>query len=404
MKLRSLPAKLNLKGKRVVIRVDWNVPITQQGLAPEDILKIEQSISTIQMLVKRGAIIIILTHLGRPKRRDQEHSTRHLAEIFQKKTRTKIYFHPESVTRLAEHDRLSRLLSVADPGSIHLLENVRFEMGEEENDEALAKAYASLGDYFMNDAFASSHRAHASVVGIAKQLPSFAGPNLVNEVSALSRLLTKPRRPFVAVVGGLKISTKLPVLDLLLHLCDRLLIGGAMATTVAASMREPVGASLIEPDMFKQARVLGKSKKVFLPVDVVVTHKGENSDKARTVSVHAVHPGEMVMDVGPETIKLWSKEIDKANSILWNGPVGVREIPEFAHGSLQLAKVIGKRVKGKPFGVVGGGDTDPLVFIAHAQKMFDHISMGGGALLDFLAEKGKLPGLLPLVTKSSKRA
>jgi len=387
----------------VLIRVDWNVPVVKheawsmKHVPPEDTLKIRQSLSTIKMLKRRGAILIVLTHLGRPKRRDQEHSTRHLVDVIKNEFDLHCYFHPESVMRGVEHERLERMLLTSKPGAIHVLENVRFEMGEEDNDQELAQAYASLGDLFINDAFASSHRAHVSVSGIAQYLPAYAGPNLVDEVTALSRLLIKPRRPFVAVIGGLKISTKLPVLKILLGVCDKILIGGAMATTIEAAMKESVGISFIEEEVLAQAKKIGKNKKVSLPIDALVTNKQADPAHAHVVSIHKIPKQEMIVDVGPETLEVWEKILHKANTILWNGPIGMIEIPAFANGSLHLARIIGKRVKGRPFGVVGGGDTDPLVLISHTKKQFDHLSMGGGALLDFIAEKGTLPGLLPLV-------
>ena len=396
MKLRQLPSMAKIKGKRVLVRVDWNIPLGK-NLPAEDTLKIKQSLSTVRMLTKRGAIVVVLTHLGRPKRRDLEHSTRHLVDLLKKEFHMNASFHPESVMREAERDRLERLIATSRAGSMHVLENVRFEMGEEENEKELAQAYASLGDFFVNDAFASSHRVHASVVGIAKFLPSFAGPNLVDEVAALSRLLVKPKRPFVAVIGGAKISTKMSVLKILLGICDHVLIGGAMATTIEASMRENVGISLIEEEEFEHAKKIGKNKKVSLPIDVVVTHRDCRAEDAQMVSIHTIHKDQMIVDVGSETLEVWGKILAKANTILWNGPVGLVEVPAFANGSLHLAKIIGQRVKGRPFGVVGGGDTDPLVLISHTKKMFDHISMGGGALVDFIAEKGKLPGLVPLM-------
>jgi phosphoglycerate kinase len=320
-------------------------------------------------------------------------------ELLKKDFGMKAEFYPESVMRSAERDRLARLVAGAKAGSVHVLENVRFELGEEENDVELSQAYASLGDLFVNDAFASCHRTHASVVGIAKCLPAYAGPNLVDEATALSRLLTKPKRPFVAVIGGLKISTKLPVIKILLSVCDHLLIGGAMATTIEASLKQQVGVSIIEEDEMDAAKMIGKNKKVLLPIDAVVTNKTADPSKAETVSIHKIPKLGMIVDIGPETLDQWSSILAKANTILWNGPVGMVEKPEFAKGSLHLARIIGQRVKGRPFGVVGGGDTDPLVLISHTKNMFDHISMGGGALLDFIAEKGKMPGLLPLVTK-----
>src|SRR5574337_846729 len=212
MTLRTLSAGMKLKGKRVLVRVDWNVPLLG-GWQPEESLKIERSLSTIHALQKRGAVIIALTHIGRPEGREHKYSTEHLIPLLAARYKLHAAYHSASVSRKDEFALLQEALSEAAPGSVHLLENVRFENGEEKNDPKLAKAYAALGQLFINDAFASSHRSHASVVGIAKQLPAYAGPALAEEVGVLQRLVQKPGKPFLAIIGGLKLSTKIPVLE-----------------------------------------------------------------------------------------------------------------------------------------------------------------------------------------------
>ncbi len=392
MKLRTLPPATLLKGKRVLLRLDWNIPLGGH-VDPSESLKIERSLQTLKWLTGKGAIVIVLTHLGRPKHRDAEHSTHRLVGLLQRRYRLKVAFHPESVMRPAEHERLMRLLSTATSGSIHLLENVRFEFGEEENDPDLAAAYASLGDLFINDAFASCHRAHASVVGIVKRLPSYAGPELVAEVAALERLLVHPRKPFIAIVGGLKISSKIGVLRSLFSKCQSVFLGGAMATTVWAAMHKPTGSSFVEKDALLEARALAQNKKIVLPIDVGVT-RVQDKELVEYRPVDDVQSGEMIVDVGPKTLEDWAKRLKKAKTILWNGPVGVAEEKASAAGSRRLAQIIG----GCPqaFTVVGGGDTLPLIVATRMEKHIRHVSTGGGALLEFIAKKGKLPGIISL--------
>ena len=411
MKLRTLPDAMNLRGKRALLRLDWNVPLSnvsplplprgsERGfaLAAEDTVKIERSLGTIRSLASRGAIVIVLTHLGRPEGRDPSLSTLQLVDVLERRFRLSIAYHPESVSEKKEREALALRLAQAKDGSIHLLENVRFEQGEEKNDPQLAKAYASLGDLFVNDAFASSHRSHASVVGIAKLLPRYAGPQLVEEVRALSVFLKKPKKPFVVVIGGLKLSTKIPIIKSLLLMCDRLLIGGAMATTLRASLKDPVGKSFVEKSVLKDAKAIAEHPKVYIPYDVVVTKKIEEKPKLERKLMIDIKSDDRIVDVGPRTLRGWGEEILRAQTILWNGPVGITEIPACGAGTRFLARAVGMRAKGKAFGVVGGGDTLPVIYATKTENQFDHVSMGGGALLEFLEKKGKLPGLLPLMT------
>jgi phosphoglycerate kinase len=395
LRLRTFSTKQKIKGVPILVRVDWNVPeAAARGL--EGSLKLERSVSFIKQLAKRGAIIILLTHFGRPKRKDKIHSTRFLAKRM-KRYGLDIAFHPESVSKPEECKRLNDRLAKAKPGSIHLLENVRFEKGEEKNAVSLAKAWASLGYFFINDAFASCHRAHASVVGIAKMLPSYAGPNLSEEVAHLGRLLEKPTSPFVAIIGGKKLSSKIPVMKELLTRCDHVLVGGAMATPFLAAKKLEVGKSYLEKESIAEAAKLLKKSGLVLPVDVMVAQKLVANPKLKRVMVDAIGRKDIIVDIGPATLAAWSKAIATSKTILWNGPVGWTECKPCGNGSRFLARVIATRAKGPAFGVSGGGDTLPILAETKTAKWFDFISTGGGAMLEFLSLKGKLPGILTLM-------
>lgn len=395
MKLRSLTAVSSLAGVRVLVRIDWNVPL-QGALEPEASLKIERSLETIHWLQKKQAIVILLTHLGRPEGRDPYFSTEQLVPLLKKTYHLDIAFHAESVGRVKERKLLLQALTEVAPGSVHLLENVRFEAGEEKNTVTLAKAYASLGEIFVNDAFASCHRSHVSVVGIASQLPAYAGFSLQEEVQALTRLIQKPTRPAIAFVGGAKLSTKIPVLQELLAQYDQVFLGGAMATTIRAAQGMDVGASLVEKTTFPLAKRLGTAEHLQLPIDILVTKRLAKNMHTRVATFETITPGEIMVDVGPKTCKLWGEAIRNAQTILWNGPVGIIEYSASGAGSRFLARAISLRAKGKVFGVAGGGDTIPLLVQTKTAAWFDHVSTGGGAMLEFVSCKGMLPGLKSL--------
>ncbi len=392
MKLRALPASLKLTGKRVLVRVDWNVPKLHAGM--EDSLRITRSLPLIKDLSERGATVILLTHLGRPTRRDLRFSTRPLSTLLKRQHDLPVTFHPEPVSDARARQRLLERLSEAPAGSIHLLENVRFEPGEDKNDRKLAKAYAGLGDIYINDAFGACHRAHASIVALAKALPAYAGPALVGEVEALSRLLNRPSRPFVAVLGGFKLSTKLPLLSKLLRSCDQVMVGGAMAATCLAAKGFAVGASLIERPLVTQIKTTVNSSKLILPVDVKVRRGRERTLYRRLVG--QIEKGDMIVDVGPATLAAWAARIKKAKTIMWNGPVGISEERATGAGTRFLARAVAARAKGPAFGVAGGGETLPVISQTRTSEWFDHVSTGGGAMLAFVASEGKLPGLEPL--------
>ncbi len=397
MNLRNLPPSLDLKEKRVLVRVDWNIPL-RKPLVADEALKIERSIATLRNLVKRGAIVIVMTHLGRPKKPSAEWSTEQLIPVVHKMVSVPILFHPERLSQEASFEALVASLSGVKAGSIHLLENVRFNLGEEKNAIILSKRYAQLADIFINDAFASSHRAHASVVGVARQLPSYAGATLIEEVTQASRLLDKVKHPFVAIVGGMKVSTKLPLLQTLLKTCDRVCTGGAMASTLLGSIGLSTGASFVEKDMFAKAKGLLKYTGLCLPIDVCVVEDVSKPQTRRIVKVEEIRKRDIVVDVGPRTLQSWVQATKGAKTILWNGPVGMSEISEFGFGSRFIARLLAQATsKHGAYSIAGGGDTIPLTFETKTFKQMSFVSTGGGALLEFIAKKGKLPGVVPLI-------
>jgi phosphoglycerate kinase len=397
MKLPILPSAKSLKGKRVFLRVDWNVPL-KGAFAAEDSLKLTRSLATLKSLAKRGAIVLVATHLGRPKGHDSELSTSRLLPRL-RELGLDITFLGDKLDAKDGLKSAADIVKTAKPGKVYLLENVRFYSGEEKDDLKLAKAYASLADYFVNDAFASCHRKHASVAGIAKQLPHFAGPTLVEEVAALEKLLDKPKKPYVAIIGGAKLTTKLPVIQALLKTADKVLIGGAMAHAFFAAKKMEIGKSYVEKEGIAQARKILKDKRIVLPVDAVVAKKIEPGAKAFAADILKLKKTEAIGDIGPKTMRLWSDEIRQAKTIVWNGPLGVADIPAFSHGSMVTCRAMAARSKGKAYGVVGGGDTLPVVMSSGMGEWFDHVSTGGGAMLEFLTKKGKLPGLEVLIKK-----
>lgn len=396
MKLRSLTSAPSLAGVRVLVRVDWNVPL-EHGIEPEASLKIERSLETIEWLRKKKAIVILLTHLGRPEKRDAHFSTEHLIKMIKRMYHLDAVFHSNSVGRASERKKLLEDLEHAVHGSVHLLENVRFEAGEEKNAITLAQAYATLGQIFVNDAFASCHRAHTSVVGIAKFLPTYAGFSLQNEVEALAQLIQKPKKPTLAIIGGAKLLTKIPILEALLDQYDEVCLGGAMATTMIAAEGGMIGKSLVDAKAFSLAKQLVKAKNLLLPLDVMVTKRIGPQMRLRTTTYDAIEEDELVVDIGPRTCVAWGQKVHAAQTILWNGPVGIAEIHASAEGSRFLARAIGLHAKGRAFGVAGGGDTIPIILQTHTLPWFDHVSTGGGALLEFVSKQGSLPGLIPLI-------
>jgi len=386
MRLRTLD-DIKVAGKRVLLRADLNVPLADGEIT--DDFRIKQSLPTIKELLEKDAARVVVTaHLGRPK------GTRDL-----------------TYSLIPVADRLAELLDTAVPvigtpedatdKRIQMLENVRFEPGETKNNPAWAKRLATLGNVYVDDAFGAVHRAHASVVGVAKLIRTkAAGRLLEKEIHVLSRLLESPDRPYVAVVGGAKVSDKLGVLDNLLKVVDRVLIGGAMCFTFYLAEGRPVGTSLVEPDHVPQVKRLMKraGERLLLPTDLVVAMEMAAGAKVDVVAADQI-PNDMAgYDIGPETIRAYAAQILGAQTVMWNGPMGVAEIDEFANGTRAIAHAV---ADGDAFSVVGGGDSiAALEKFGYVDKV-DHASTGGGAMLEFLEGK-QLPGLVPLQARMAR--
>lgn len=399
--LPSLSKKISLKGKKVLLRVDWNIPLHDMP-TEGDLLKIERSAQTIKWLKRQGAVTIVLTHLGRPKGKDEDLSTVRLLPFAEGYVEDPLMFCGEDIETQDGLIAAKQCIESTKNGGVVLLENVRFYDGEEKNNKKLAALYGSLADLFVNDAFASCHRKHASLAAITKFLPHYAGPSLQEEVAAASKVLGRPKKPFVAVIGGAKLSTKLPVINALLKKADHVLIGGAMAHAFLKAKRIEVGKSYLEEESVKLARKLIKNKKIHLPDDVLTAKAIKKGVKPRRALIKDIAKSEKIGDIGPITMQKWSVLIKNSQTILWNGPVGVTEIPAFSHGSLVLGYAIASRSRGKAYGIVGGGDTIPVALATGMEEWFDHISTGGGALLEFIATGGKAPGLTALMEKQPK--
>ena len=351
MPKRSI-TEADARGKRALVRVDFNVPL--RGGEVADDTRIRAALPTIQLLLERGAAVVLATHLGRPKgKADAAYSVAPVARRL-----SELLGRPVATVSAVAGPEAERAATTLRPGDVLLLENTRFEPGEERNDPDLAAKLARLGDLFVNDAFGAAHRAHASTVGVANLLPSYAGLLLRQEETALSRLLNDPERPFVAVIGGAKVSDKFAVLDHLLGRVDALLLGGGMANTVLLAQGHQIGSSLAEPDKVDEARRLIDSASqrgvlLALPTDVVVA-ASLDSMTASITSVGVIRPDQAIFDVGPETVARYCQQIAGARTVFWNGPMGVFEQDPFANGTLGIARCVADATA---YTVVGGGDS-----------------------------------------------
>lgn len=378
-----------LKGKRVLVRIDANVPLSRGAVIDGPHGKIARAAVDLEWLRQQGARIIVLTHLGRPQgRRVPAYTVRPVAKRLSELLGAKI---PLISNATSEKAKLA--VERMKDGEILMLENVRFHPGEKKDDKAFAKKLASLADIYVNDAFAVSHRAHASLHAIAKEIPSYAGPLVANEIAVLSKALRHPKSPFVLFIGGLKMKTKLPVLKKLLPKIDQVYVGGALATAFHVAEGYDMGKSVYEKEAVPIAKELLKKwrKKIVLPSDVFVVKSFRKNAIARISSPRELKSNEMVADVGPCFLKEARRTIEEAKTIIWNGPLGYCEVERFCKGSITLAKEIAKRT-GKATTIVGGGDTVPIVESSEVADKFTLLSTGGGALLAFLAEE-PLPGL-----------
>mgnify|MGYP001770960430 FL=1 len=379
---------LDPRGKRVLVRVDYNVPLKDGQV--QDETRILESLPTLRHLLAGGASLVLLSHLGRPKGQDPRYSLAPVAEAL-KKHIPSVRFVPHTPGSEEAHRAVQDLA----PGEVALLENVRFEPGEEQNDPGLSARYARLGEAFVLDAFGSAHRAHASVVGVARLLPSYAGLLMEKEVRALSRLLHEPERPYAVILGGAKVSDKIGVIEALLPRIDRLLIGGAMAFTFLKAQGGEVGKSLVEEDRLELARSLleraeAQGVRVHLPQDVVAAQGIEAGIPTQVFPADAVPQPYMGLDIGPKTREAFTEALKGVRTAFWNGPMGVFEVPPFDEGTLSVGRALAA-LEGA-FTVVGGGDSVAAVNRLGLKDRFSHVSTGGGASLEFL-EKGTLPGV-----------
>jgi phosphoglycerate kinase len=389
---------IDVNGKRVLVRVDFNVPVDKSGNITDD-SRIRASLPTIKYLIEQKAKVILLSHFGRPKGKVVEDmrlttAAKRLSQILGKPVITA----PDCIGPEAE-----KAVGNMKAGDIVLLENLRFHNEEEAGDANFAKALAKLGDVYVNDAFGTSHRAHASISGIAQYLPAVAGFLLEKEINTLGSLLEKPEHPFVAMFGGAKVSDKVAVLKNIMGKVDVLLIGGGMAATFLKDKKYEVGKSLVETESLKVADELMKQVeknrvRMVLPVDAIVADSIDEKAKGTTVSIDKVPADKMIADIGPKTVDLFSKELEKSRMVFWNGPMGVEEIPQFAEGTEKIAKLLPK-LKAKT--IMGGGSTGEVIDKLGLTDKVTFVSTGGGASLEFLGGD-ELPGVKVLKDKPKK--
>jgi phosphoglycerate kinase len=395
LKLKRLQ-DLTFKGKRVLVRVDYNVPM--KGAKIEDNARIRETLKTLHALIDGGAKLILIAHLGRPKGKvEPKYSLKPVADELAKLLKMPVAFASDCVGPVAD-----KAVAALKPGDVLLLENLRFHAEEEANDPAFAKALAKHGELFIQDEFGALHRAHASTTGVAKYLPGAIGFLVQRELEFLDRAIGNPARPFLAIIGGAKVSDKLAVLDKLLDRVDVLLIGGGMAYTFLAAQGISIGKSLLEKDQVDAAKAIiekGYNKKVeiLLPADHLAVREIK-ADAAVTVTQAMSIPADLIgVDIGPHTIEFFTEHVSKAKTTFWNGPMGIFEIPAFAKGSFAVAEAMAAATKKGSVTIVGGGDSLSVVAKAKLADKMSHCSTGGGASLELLEGK-VLPGLAALAS------
>ncbi len=392
-KLKPISAA-DVKGKRVIVRADLNVPFKDGKVT--DTSRLARLVPGLKDLSARGAKVIVMSHFGRPKERNPKDSLKPVADTLASLAGMPIAFADDCVGEVA-----ANAIAALPDGGIVVLENTRFHTGEEVNRPRLVEAMAALGDIYVNDAFSAAHRAHASTEGLAHLLPAYAGPLMMEEINALKSALEVPKRPTAAIVGGAKVSTKIPVLENLLAKVDKLIIGGGMANTFLQAQGVNVGKSLSEPDFHKTAlEIIAKAKatgrEIVLPVDGVVATEFKAGATSQVVDVNAVPADAMILDFGPKSIAHLAQVIDACRTVLWNGPLGAFEIAPFGEGTFALARQVAAMSKaGRLVSVAGGGDTVAALNAAGVAADFTYVSTAGGAFLEWL-EGRELPGVAAL--------
>ncbi len=383
--------RVDVSGKRVLVRVDLNVPVENGRVS--DLTRIERVAPTLAEIADKGGKVILLSHFGRPQGFDATQSLEPLVPAIAAALGRPVAFAADCVG-----DEAQSAVAAMRPGDILCLENLRFHRGEENNDPDFAARLAALGDIFVNDAFSVAHRAHASVEGLARKLPSYAGRTMQDELDALAKVLEAPKRPLAAIVGGAKVSTKLELLGNLLSKVDVLVIGGGMANTFLAALGHGVGKSLHEPDLLSTAReIMGSGKangrEIVLPVDAVAAEKLEPNAPTRVVAVDGVGSAEMILDIGPRSIERVCSVLARVKTLVWNGPFGAFEVEPFDTGTVEVAEAAAElTAAGKLIAVAGGGDTVSALNRAGAADRFTYVSTAGGAFLEWLEGKA-LPGV-----------
>jgi phosphoglycerate kinase len=392
MELRTVD-QAEVAGKRVLVRNDFNVPL-EDGRVTDD-LRVRAAVPTLRWLLDHGAKVICCSHLGRPKgKRDPKYSLEPVRPVLASRLGAEVGFVDD-----VAGDQARQAVQALSDGQVLLLQNLRYEPGEEKNDPELADRLAALAEVYVDDAFGAAHRAHASVVGVAERLPAYAGELLAGEVKVLSRLLEDPERPFVAVLGGSKVSDKLAVLDNLLGRVDSLVVGGGMCFTFLAAQGHEIGDSLFEPDQVDAVRRLletakRQGKPVLLPTDVVVAREVSEDAEAKTVAADGIEAGWKGLDIGPATAMAFARAVAEARTVFWNGPMGVFELAPFAAGTKAVAEAV---AAADGYTVVGGGDSAAALAELGLADRVDHLSTGGGASLELLEGK-TLPGVAAIPT------
>ena len=389
---------IQVAGKRVLVRVDFNVPLDAELHITDD-TRIKAAIPTIQYLLDQGAAVILMSHLGRPK--GQVVDSMRLTPVA--KRLSELLGRPVQMAADCVGPEVEALAKALQPGQVLLLENLRFHKEEEKNDLDFARQLASLGEIYVNDAFGTAHRAHASTEGVTHYLPGVAGFLMEKEINFLGSALENPRRPFAAIIGGAKVSDKIAVLERLINMVDVLLIGGGMANTFLKAQGYEIGDSLFEEGKVDVARDLltkahQRDLKFLLPTDVVIADRFAADATSKVVAIDQVSRGWRIMDIGPETITAFGRALEGAQTIVWNGSLGVAEMPAFARGTVALIEILAERTKDGATTIIGGGDSAAVVDQVGAADQMTHVSTGGGASLELL-EGRVLPGVAALQDK-----